>query len=130
MTRKRSHRWPEDLKLTMKQNEVESDDIAGFNSSAGQRRSAQLPLLLANSGNPADATPGNGGEIVPIRGFAPGTSEDDIREQLGEPTQESSPDGFYTSTYALIPNRATLGYVYNEDSDRVQQSEAAFFTQL
>ncbi len=89
--------------------------------------SAEPPLLLTNSGNPANAQPGNTGSgMVAIPGFPPGTSEDDIRARLGSPTQESSQGGFYTSVYTVVPNRVTLAYVYDEDSTRVRQSEAAF----
>ncbi|MGI8936380.1 MAG: serine/threonine protein kinase, partial [Phormidesmis sp.] len=89
--------------------------------------SSEPPLLLTNSGNPANAQPGNTGSgIVAIPGFPPGASEDDIRARLGSPTRESSQDGFYTSVYTVVPNRVTLAYVYNEDSTRVRQSEAAF----
>ena len=89
--------------------------------------SSEPPLLLTNSGNPANAQPGNtGSDMVAIPGFPPGAAEDDIRARLGSPTRESSQDGFYTSVYTVVPNRVTLAYVYDEDSTRVRQSEAAF----
>ncbi len=89
--------------------------------------SSEPPLLLTNSGNPANAQPGNTGSgIVAIPGFPPGASEDDIRARLGSPTRESAQDGFYTSVYTVVPNRVTLAYVYDGDSTRVRQSEAAF----
>ena len=88
--------------------------------------SASPPLILSNSGNPANAQPGDPGGPVPVPGFSPGTEEDRIRSRLGAPTRESSGNGFYTSTYTLVPNRVTLGYVYDEGSTQVRQSEAAF----
>ncbi|NJM97438.1 MAG: protein kinase [Phormidesmis sp. RL_2_1] len=84
------------------------------------------PLLLEDSGNPAEAQPGDTGEPVPVPGFPPGTAEDDIRERLGEPTQESSRNGFQTSLYTVVPNRVTLAYAYAPESAEVRQSEAAF----
>ena len=88
--------------------------------------SAAPPLILEDSGNPTDTPPGDPGEPVPVPGFSPGTEEDQIRDRLGEPTEESSRNGYYTAAYSLVPNRVTLGYVYDEGSTRVRQSEAAF----
>ncbi|MGB7247733.1 MAG: serine/threonine-protein kinase [Phormidesmis sp.] len=87
---------------------------------------AQPPLILEDNGNPADAQPGDTGEIVPVPGFPPGASEDEIQGRLGRPTEEAATKGFYTATYNLVPNRITLGYVYEEGSIQVKQSEAAF----
>ncbi|MFK8183131.1 MAG: serine/threonine protein kinase [Phormidesmis sp.] len=84
------------------------------------------PLILSNSGSAANAQPGDLGNPVPVPGFSPGTEEDRIRARLGAPTREGSGNGFYTSAYTLVPNRVTLGYVYDEGSTRVRQSEAAF----
>lgn len=84
------------------------------------------PLVLANSGNPANAQPGDTGGMVPVPGLPPGTSEDRVTARLGQPTRTNSNNGFYTTTYTLVPNRVTVAYVYDEGSDRVRQSEAAF----
>ncbi len=86
----------------------------------------QPPILLDDSGNPDSAQPGKTGDIVPVPGLPPGTSEGQVEEQLGAPTQQSSRNGFNTSTYTLVPNRVALGYVYDQGSNRVRQSEAAF----
>lgn len=86
----------------------------------------QPPLLLSNSGNPANAQPGDTGGIVAVPGFAPGDSEDQIRNRLGAPTREATVDGYYTSVYSLVPNRVNLAYVYEPDSIEVRQSEATF----
>ncbi|MGB3298100.1 MAG: protein kinase [Phormidesmis sp.] len=84
------------------------------------------PLLLDDSGNPDNAKPGKTGDMVPVPGLPPGTSEGQVEERLGAPTQQSSTNGFNTSTYTLVPNRVTLGYVYDQGSNKVRQSEAAF----
>ncbi len=84
------------------------------------------PLILEDSGNPENAQPGDPGKTPTVPGLPPGSSEDEIRSRLGKPTQESSIGRFYTSTYSLVPNRVTLAYVYENGSDRVKQSEAAF----
>ncbi len=86
----------------------------------------QPPLLLDDSGNPDDAKPGKTGDMVPVPGLPPGTSEGQVEQELGKPTKQSSAKGFNTSTYNLVPNRVTLGYVYDQGSNRVRQSEAAF----
>lgn len=84
------------------------------------------PLLLDDSGNPDNVQPGDTGDIVPVPGFPPGASADEIRDRLGEPTRESSADGFDNSFYNLVPNRVTLAYAYDQGSNQVRQSEAAF----
>ena len=86
----------------------------------------QPPLLLDDSGNPDNAKPGKTGDMVPVPGLPPGTSEGQVEQELGKPTQQGSDKGFNTSTYNLVPNRVTLGYVYDQGSNRVRQSEAAF----
>ncbi len=84
------------------------------------------PLVLTNSGSSTDARASNPGKTPTVPGFSPGSSEDEIRAALGAPTDERSGNGFYTSTYTLVPNRVTLAYTYENGSDRVRQSEAAF----
>ena len=84
------------------------------------------PLVIANSGNPANAKPGDTGGIVAVPGFAPGDSRGQVVSRLGDPTRESNIDGYDASVYELVPNRVTLAYVYDADSQNVQQSEATF----
>lgn len=90
------------------------------------RRASSLPLLLANRGSPAEAQPGGGNSIAAVPGFAPGTAASQIRDRLGSPTRQSSNDRFRTAVYDLVPNRASLAYVYDLESGQVQQAEAAF----
>ena len=93
---------------------------------------ANRPLLLVNAGDPANARLQVGvvaNQITPvIRGFSPGTSEDEIRKEWGEPDQVG--EGYWPNTraaiYELTPNRATLAYFYDRDTGQVHQSEAAF----
>ena len=93
---------------------------------ASPTNASRPPLVLANTGSSTDARAGNPGRTPTVPGFSPGSSEDDIRAALGAPTSERSDSGFYTSTYTLVPNRVTLAYTYENGSDRVRQSEAAF----
>ena len=88
--------------------------------------SAQPPLVLNDTGNPANDRPGNLDRSVVIPGFSPGDSADQIRSRLGAPTRDSVADGFYTSVYELVPNRVSLAYTYEQGSTRVSQSEATF----
>lgn len=80
------------------------------------------------STDPNEPPPPPPSEPVPVPGFPPGTSEDKIKEELGEP-QESG-QGFWPNTrtalYEIIPNQVTLGYIYDRDSGALRQSEAAF----
>ncbi|MGB3294427.1 MAG: serine/threonine-protein kinase [Phormidesmis sp.] len=89
-------------------------------------KATEPPLLLEDSGNPDNAQPGDTGDIVPVPGFPPGASEEDVRGRLGEPTRESYANGFDTSVYSLVPNRVALAYAYDPGSSQVRQSEAAF----
>ncbi len=86
---------------------------------------APPPLILNNSGNPNTATPGNGA-IVPVPGFAPGTTATAVTNRLGEPTSTSVSPSATTAVYELDPNRATVAYVYDAAGNTVQQAEAIF----
>ncbi|MEO0771398.1 MAG: hypothetical protein AAFY72_18585, partial [Cyanobacteria bacterium J06649_4] len=88
----------------------------------GTPASGAPPLLLSDSG----ANPGNPGPRVPVPGFSPGDLEDQITGRLGSPTREGSVGSYYTAVYDVIPNRARLGYVYEQGSVEVRQSEATF----
>ncbi len=82
------------------------------------------PLVLGNSGNPNNATPG-GGNIVSVPGFAPGTTATTVTNRLGEPTRQSISPLATTVVYELAPNRATVAYSYDA-GNTIQQTEAAF----
>jgi serine/threonine-protein kinase len=75
---------------------------------------------------PAEPAPPPTESTVP--GFPPGTSEDKIKEELGEPV--SSRRGYWPNTravrYDIVPNQVTLGYIFDRDTGRLRQSEAAF----
>ena len=83
------------------------------------------PLILANSGNPNTATPGSG-EIVPVPGFAPGTTAQTVMSRLGDPTRQSISPSATTAVYELDPNRATVAYIYDAAGNTIQQTEAVF----
>lgn len=63
-----------------------------------------------------------------IPGFPTGTTEADIRATLGEPNQTGR--GYWQNTrsalYDVIPDRVTLAYLYDQNSNRVRQTEASF----
>ncbi|MEM9264060.1 MAG: serine/threonine-protein kinase [Cyanobacteria bacterium P01_F01_bin.13] len=86
---------------------------------------ANPPLVLSNSGSPT-APGGGGGGIVPVPGFAPGTTATAIANRLGEPTRQSVSPSATTAVYELDPNRATVAYIYDAAGNTVQQAEAAF----
>ncbi|MEL6814715.1 MAG: serine/threonine-protein kinase [Cyanobacteria bacterium J06598_3] len=99
------------------------DSAAQTTTPAGN---TQPPVLLSNSGNPANLKPGNTGAIAAIPGFSPGDSEDQITARLGTPTSSGASGRYYTSVYDIPSNRVSLAYVYDQDSTRVRQSEASF----
>jgi serine/threonine-protein kinase len=63
-----------------------------------------------------------------IPGFAPGTQQSYIKEELGKPTKTSK--GLWNTravTYDdFIPGQVSLGYLYDPSSGRVRQTEASF----
>jgi serine/threonine-protein kinase len=63
-----------------------------------------------------------------IPGFPTGTAEATIRQQLGDPTKSGY--GYWGNTrsvlYDLVPNQVTLGFLYDNDTGEVRQSEASF----
>lgn len=84
------------------------------------------PLLLDDSGDPANAQPSAPDEIVPVPGLPPGSSEGRVQGRLGSPNRSSTVNGFPTRVYNLMPNRVRLAYVFDPKSKKVQQSEATF----
>ena len=61
-----------------------------------------------------------------IRGLPPGTLESKVIELLGKPTKVQE-RGYWPNTraviYELLPNKVTLGYIYDRDSRRLRQTE-------
>ena len=82
-------------------------------------RSAPSPEQPATSDRKTPAIPG----------FAVGTPESQIVAALGNPT-DSQPRGYWPNTrtalYEILPNRITLGYIYDRDSDKLVQTEGSF----
>ncbi|MEG4218082.1 serine/threonine-protein kinase [Microcoleus sp. Pol14C6] len=74
--------------------------------------------------------PGTNDRKTPtIPGFAVGTAESQILSELGEPT-DSQARGYWPNTrtalYEILPNRITLGYIYDRDSGQLVQTEGSF----
>ena len=79
---------------------------------------------------PSPEQPATGYQKTPtIPGFAVGTPESQIVAALGDPTDSQS-RGYWPNTrtalYELLPNRVTLGYIYDRDSDKLVQTEGSF----
>lgn len=119
------------------ENATDSEDsVEAVSQAAGQSTqpttnpsppsNAAPPVLLSNSGNPANLEPGNPGAIAAVPGFSPGDSEDQITARLGSPTSSGASGRYYTSVYEIPSNRVSLAYVYDQDSTKVRQSEATF----
>lgn len=64
-----------------------------------------------------------------VPGLPTGISEQQVIALLGEPSQVNE-TGYWANTYSavydLIPNQLTLAYIYDKDSNLVQQTEASF----
>jgi hypothetical protein len=58
-----------------------------------------------------------------------GTPESQIVSALGDPTDSQS-RGYWPNTrtalYELLPNRVTLGYIYDRSSEKLVQTEGSF----
>jgi hypothetical protein len=65
---------------------------------------------------------------VGIPGFQPGTPKSLVRSMFGVPSRMLS--GYWPNTsamvYDLIPNRVSLGFLFDKDSQRLRQTEASF----
>lgn len=88
-----------------------------------------LPIDLVLPDNipsdPIDNSTINDG-LIKIPGLPPGTPESQVIELLGEPTK-IIPRGYWPNTraviYDLLPNKITLGYIYDLDSGQLRQTE-------
>ena len=79
---------------------------------------------------PSPEPPGTNYQKTPtIPGYAVGTAESQILSELGEPT-DSQARGYWPNTrtalYEILPNRITLGYIYDRDSGQLVQTEGSF----
>lgn len=67
---------------------------------------------------------------VGIPGFQPGIRKSDVIRLLGVPTISSS--GYWPNTravsYELVPDQVSLGFLFDRNSERIRQTEAAFAT--
>jgi serine/threonine-protein kinase len=69
-------------------------------------------------------------QIKSIPAFAPGTSKKIVESSLGNPTKQSK--GLWPKTRAFlyeefVPNKVSLGYLFDVNSDRLRQTEASFY---
>ena len=73
------------------------------------------------------AAPANEARNIP--GIPVGTDERSVVRELGEPTVRNSVgywDNTRTALYTVVPDRITLAYIYDQDTDRIRQTEASF----
>ena len=70
----------------------------------------------------------NSNQSKKIPGFAPGTQQSYVKEELGKPTKVSS--GYWKTRALLyenvVPGKVDLGYLYDPSSGRIRQTEASF----
>jgi serine/threonine-protein kinase len=64
-----------------------------------------------------------------VLGLPTGTSEEQVIDRLGPPTQ-TNPNGYWPNThtalYEVVPDEVTLGFIYDKNNNQVRQTEAAF----
>ncbi|MCU0545761.1 MAG: protein kinase [Oscillatoriaceae cyanobacterium Prado104] len=97
---------------------------------APEERPVEEPIEPDRSPAPNREQPAaDGGQIPAVPGFAVGTPESQIVAQLGEPTKTQA-RGYWPNTrtaiYDLQPDRITLGYIYDRDTDELVQTEGSF----
>lgn len=90
------------------------------------------PVIVPSTGNVESpvqgGNTGSSASVNRVPGFAPGTSKDEVASTLGQPTKTGS--GYWPNTrsalYEVAPNKVTLGYLYDQQSDRLRQTEVSF----
>lgn len=90
------------------------------------------PSPAASTPTPTPAapeTPSQPTASVSTVGFPVGTSESTVRKTLGEPT--ASAKGLWQNTRAVryedyLPGQVSLGYLFDNDTGKLRQTEAAF----
>jgi serine/threonine protein kinase, bacterial len=122
----------------------ESDTVpSATRSPKEQARRASQRETQASSSPPSESSPAQPIPVPPpetgnnnqnsnlsqrIPGFAPGTQQSYIKEELGKPTKTSK--GLWNTravTYDdFVPGQVSLGYLYDPSSGRVRQTEASF----
>lgn len=69
---------------------------------------------------------------IGVPAFQPGISKKDVLQMLGVPTRSSR--GYWPNTravsYELIPDQVSLGFLFDQNSERIRQTEAAFTPQV
>ncbi|MFM7450034.1 MAG: serine/threonine protein kinase [Leptolyngbyaceae cyanobacterium] len=78
------------------------------------------------SPSPSPAQPADPIPVIP--GIPPGSSEQAVIDQLGQPTITNN--GVWPNTrtalYEVVPGQLTLAYIYDRSSNQVRQTEASF----
>ncbi|BAU10816.1 serine/threonine protein kinase [Leptolyngbya sp. NIES-3755] len=63
-----------------------------------------------------------------VPGFAVGTPEQEVRAALGDPVRTGA--GYWQNTrsvlYEPVPDRISLGYLYDQSTNQIRQTEASF----
>ena len=77
---------------------------------------------------PADRPqpPAIGSPISSVPGFPPGTSEQQVVQQLGEPDRQRDEGGNFRVVTYIVPEQVDLVYIYDRASNQVKRTEAYF----
>jgi len=69
---------------------------------------------------------------IGIPAFQPGIAKKDVVQMLGSPTKMSR--GYWPNTralsYELIPEQISLGFLFDQQSERIRQTEASFTSKV
>ncbi len=86
------------------------------------------PGSAANSDQPLHLSSRNPSAIRRVPGLSVGMSQQEVEALLGAPNQSGTGDrpNTHYSRYDWVPGRVTLTYIYDAQTDRVQQSSASF----
>lgn len=99
-------------------NAVSSPSLLSFKDSEAQ---THIENVLENQCNKVPVGMG-------IPGFKPGTPKSHVRQMFGSPNRTVT--GYWPNTtamiYDLIPDKVSLGFLFDKDSEYLRQTEASF----
>jgi serine/threonine protein kinase len=70
--------------------------------------------------------PAIGSQISRVPGFPPGTTEQQVVQQLGEPDRQRDQGNDFRIVTYIVPEQVDLVYIYDRNSGQVERTEAYF----
>ena len=108
---------------------AETDEALSADNPAAADNPSTNPSTADNPAAESEDKPAQPSHTLPaIPGFPVRTPETTIQQWLGEPTETNT--GYWPNTqsvlYDIVPDQITLGYLYDQTSRQVRQTEASF----